>query len=306
MQNNNTTQLSVNNIRQVVNDKAIMSSREIAELTKKQHKDVLRDCRKMFEELTGAERKVGCGYSDKNNRERTEYLLTEEEVYTLLMGYSTRLRAEVIYRLYTLLGKTFIPPNDEGDVMSSREIAELTGKSHFHVLRDCKKMFKALAIEEINYSSYYLDKNNQERLEYFLPEEESLILTTGYSTEQRHRVASHWINLEKEAPSHEFYLQKAMNHLFDISGTVTTTSVAKKLGMTTIALNEFLRDAGVKFLSKDFPKAGYEKWFKVRYVWDQDTTVPVCRITGRGEVEIIALWYKHQAIQYALTFGDLA
>lgn len=73
-----------------------MDSREIAELTKKQHKNILSDIRKMFE-ATGL--KVSpLHYKDKKGEMRPYYLLTYEDTLLLLTGYSVVLRQAVIKR----------------------------------------------------------------------------------------------------------------------------------------------------------------------------------------------------------------
>lgn len=82
-----------------------MSSREIAELTGKEHKHVKRDCEVMFAEL---EIDLN-GYAQKwthpqNGQTYTEYLLTYELVQTLITGYSIKLRHKVIQRLNHLEG----------------------------------------------------------------------------------------------------------------------------------------------------------------------------------------------------------
>lgn len=81
---------------QVLNKKLVMDSREIAELTHKQHKNVLADIRKMFE-VTGS--KVSpLHYKDKKGEMRPYYLLTYEDTILILTGYSVVLRQAVIKR----------------------------------------------------------------------------------------------------------------------------------------------------------------------------------------------------------------
>lgn len=80
-----------------------MSSRDIAELTGKEHKHVLRDCLTMFEEL-GLD-PVGYAQSwthPQNGQLYTEYLLPKDLVETLITGYSIKLRYQVIQRLHEL------------------------------------------------------------------------------------------------------------------------------------------------------------------------------------------------------------
>lgn len=77
---------------------ATMSSREIAELTGKQHQHVKRDIEKMLEELQEDASKFGRIYFDGMNREQHEFRLDRELTETLLTGYSAVLRRKVIAR----------------------------------------------------------------------------------------------------------------------------------------------------------------------------------------------------------------
>lgn len=80
------------------NSQLTMSSREIAELTGKQHKDVLSDCRKMFDALNFRSADFSADYKDAMNRTQSEYLLNQDLTMTLVMGYSTELRYKVAVR----------------------------------------------------------------------------------------------------------------------------------------------------------------------------------------------------------------
>ncbi|MCK8779058.1 Rha family transcriptional regulator [Rhizobium sp. NTR19] len=79
-----------------------MSSREIADLTGKQHQHVKRDIEKMLGELNEDASIFGHIYLDSMNREQTEYRLNRELTETLLLGYSAPLRLKVIRRLREL------------------------------------------------------------------------------------------------------------------------------------------------------------------------------------------------------------
>lgn len=76
-----------------------MSSREIATLTGKQHKNVKRDVEVMLEDLKEDKLKFEHIYLDTINRKQSEYLLDREHVECLLTGYSAQLRMKVIRRL---------------------------------------------------------------------------------------------------------------------------------------------------------------------------------------------------------------
>lgn len=79
-----------------------MSSREIAELTRKQHQHVVRDLKRMLGELGFNPSTLGRIYRDGMNRQQTEYMLNQDLVITLLSGYSAPLRYRVVTRLREL------------------------------------------------------------------------------------------------------------------------------------------------------------------------------------------------------------
>lgn len=80
--------------------------------------------------------------------------------------------------------------------MSSREVAELTGKYHFHVLTDIRKMLSELEEDETAFRGIYLDSLNREQVEYRLDRELTDTLLTGYSAVLRRRVIARWRELE--------------------------------------------------------------------------------------------------------------
>lgn len=76
-----------------------MSSREIAELTNKQHKHVLVDCDKLNENyaiLGLAEISAGVyNHPNTGNQQHREYLLTRMQTFDLMTGYNIELRIKV-------------------------------------------------------------------------------------------------------------------------------------------------------------------------------------------------------------------
>ncbi|HEY0287244.1 MAG TPA: phage antirepressor KilAC domain-containing protein [Pseudomonas sp.] len=80
-----------------------MSSTEIAELTGKQHKHVIRDIRDMLDELEKDGPVLGHVREDKDSRGyTTNFHLDKELTETLLTGYSIPLRRKVVHRLHEL------------------------------------------------------------------------------------------------------------------------------------------------------------------------------------------------------------
>jgi phage antirepressor YoqD-like protein len=157
--------------------------------------------------------------------------------------------------------------------MSSREIAELTGKQHKNVLRDINVMLESLekAGSDLSQAIRYFDergRNSEIRLDRVLTE----TLLTGYSIPLRHRVVTRLSELEnvsrhvvsvprtlpealrlaadqaeqnlqlqaviqKQAPKVE-----ALNRLANTNGSVCITSAAKQLGVAPLRLFKWLSD----------------------------------------------------------------
>lgn len=86
--------------------------------------------------------------------------------------------------------------NFEVNSMSSREIADLTGKRHDNVKRDIKKMFSDLDLDALSFEDTYKDASNRDQTEYKLNKHYTLVLVTGYSAKLRDTVISRWQYLE--------------------------------------------------------------------------------------------------------------
>lgn len=85
--------------------------------------------------------------------------------------------------------------------MSSREIAELTGKQHQHVRRDVERMLEELGEDPSKFGHTYLDSLNRQQQEFRLNRELTDTLLTGYSAELRRRVIVRWRELEMRLPA---------------------------------------------------------------------------------------------------------
>ena len=107
---------------------ATMTSREIAELTGKQHQHVRRDIKTMLTELDLDESNFGRTYFDAQNREQSEFVLERLHVECLLTGYSIPLRMKVLERLQELesINKLGYNPNNEIEVLQQLLITKQT------------------------------------------------------------------------------------------------------------------------------------------------------------------------------------
>ena len=88
------------------------------------------------------------------------------------------------------------PTTGQVVTMSSREIAELTGKQHKHILDDIRKMLQDLGRTSAEFSADLPDAYGRLQPAYSLPKRETLILVSGYSTELRARIIDRWQALE--------------------------------------------------------------------------------------------------------------
>ncbi|WP_411392526.1 phage antirepressor KilAC domain-containing protein [Pseudomonas sp. MPB23] len=157
--------------------------------------------------------------------------------------------------------------------MSSREIAELTGKQHKNVLRDVNVMLESLekAGSDLSQAVRYTDergRTSEVRLDRVLTE----TLLTGYSIPLRHRVVTRLQELEnvsrhsmslptnfaealqlaadqakQNASLHQVIQQQApkvqaLERLSATDGSICITSAAKQLGIGPLKLFKWLSD----------------------------------------------------------------
>lgn len=84
--------------------------------------------------------------------------------------------------------------------MSSREIAELTGKRHDHVLRDIDSLnanYENLALPKVGVSNYK-DSTGRSLRCYELTKMQTIDLMTGYNIELRIKINRRWEELENQ------------------------------------------------------------------------------------------------------------
>ena len=204
--------------------------------------------------------------------------------------------------------------NQSNATMSSREIAELTGKNHKEVTRDIENILSQAEIDARRFAHTYQDSQNRTQREYQLPKRECDLVVSGYSVKYRLAIIDRWQELESN--NETFVIPKTLPEalrlaadladqleqakpklavydlLADRKGDVSTTIVAKELGTTAFKLNKFLRDNGIKWLNADLPKAGYETWFNCIADVKNGHEFTQCLISPKGQIEIAKLWSK--------------
>ncbi|WP_231480167.1 Rha family transcriptional regulator [Prevotella sp. P6B4] len=160
-------------------------------------------------------------------------------------------------------------------MMTSLEIAEVTGKLHTHVMRSIRNMEPAWV--KVNGTKFglveYRDKKGELRPCYQLTKIETLYIATKFNDEARARLVLRWEQLEHErldaAAQNSPAVQdtnlpalppkKIIAMADEIVGhglrllneeaedTLTATQVAKTFNMTTIDFNAVLVDMGIQY-----------------------------------------------------------
>ena len=98
---------------------------------------------------------------------------------------------------------------DQTQTMSSKEIAELTGKEHSNVMRDIRKLVYELGKDEnlggfTFESSSYLSEQGKELPMYSLDKKQTLLLISGYNALLRLKIINRWEELEMQnLPSYQ-------------------------------------------------------------------------------------------------------
>jgi phage regulator Rha-like protein len=96
-----------------------------------------------------------------------------------------------------------ISENVSRATMSSREIANVTGKRHDNVKRDIIAMLKELKVDALNFEDIYLDGRSREQVQYLLDREHTDCLLTGYSSGLRMKVIRRWHELEGQGAARQ-------------------------------------------------------------------------------------------------------
>ena len=164
--------------------------------------------------------------------------------------------------------------------MTSLEIAELTGKNHFDLMRAIRKMEPAW--EKVNGCKFalveYQDRKGEYRPCYQLTKTECLYIATKFNDEARARLVLRWQELETEEvrrkmsevrclPEPKEILRLADEIIGDglrmlneeAEDTLTATQVAKTFNMTTSDFNAVL----CSFFVKNTLQMKYEAVFLI-------------------------------------------
>ncbi len=103
--------------------------------------------------------------------------------------------------------------------MTSREIAELTGKRHDHVLRDIRNMVEQLSADpNLGWhckSITYEDAQGKPRDMYVLDKNTTIVLISGYDVVLRMRIVNRWQELESQQS--QFRIPKTLSEALQLA-----------------------------------------------------------------------------------------
>lgn len=180
----------------------------------------------------------------------------------------------------------------EVQTMSSREIAELTGKEHKHIIRDIRTIIEQLKdgpnLDHEEFQS--LTDNRGYTSEYLLTKNQTLLLMTGYNIPLRQKLINRWQELENanKPTLPDFtnpaeaarawateYEQKLLaqeklsiaapkadvyDRIVERNGLYNATQIAQKFGQSAIWLNKQLASMGVYNRSVKRGRV-FQQWF---------------------------------------------
>lgn len=194
--------------------------------------------------------------------------------------------------------------------MSSEEIASLLEMRHDNVRQVVKNLAES---KLITFTETTVKGAGRPKQVMHLNERDSIVVSAKLNDKLMVRIIDRWQELERgqqfnipqtlpEALQLAADLAKEIEQakpklevyeaLADRKGDVSTTILAKQLGMTAIKLNKKLRELGIKWEKADLPKAGYQDWFNVVADVKNGHEFTQCLITPDGQIEITKLINK--------------
>lgn len=154
--------------------------------------------------------------------------------------------------------------------MTTREIAELTGKQHNNVKRDVREMLERLELDALRFERIYMDSRKRKQTEYSLTKDLTLTLISGYDTKLRHTIVTRWQELELEVNGETLanastldVVAEALNRLQLESqeksiNTYTVTELGARMGLKATEVNFMLRTSGLQTVHRVDGKIAYK------------------------------------------------
>ena len=198
--------------------------------------------------------------------------------------------------------------NENQHMMTSLEIAEVTGKQHCHIMAAIRKMEPAW--QKVNQSNFrlveYHDKKGELRPCYLLTKTETLYIATKFNDESRARLVLRWEELELERMDFgpqklpALGVQKKILAMADdiistglrmlnepAEDTLTATQVAKTFNMSTLDFNAVLSDMGIQYRA-------HGRWHLAEHLQGRGFTAERTHINyslkGKRKIKVYMTW----------------
>ena len=195
--------------------------------------------------------------------------------------------------------------------MTSLEISKLVESRHDSVKRTIERLIKSGAISQPPLVDGNKSANGVTLSHYEINKRDSYVIVAQLSPKFTARLVDRWQELEQkeqfkipqtlpealqlaadlakkieeDKPKIEVY-----ERLADRRGDVSTTVLAKQIGVSAQKLNKWMREKGMKWLNADLPKAGYMDFFNVVSDVKNGHEFTQCLITPAGQIEITKKW----------------
>lgn len=206
--------------------------------------------------------------------------------------------------------------------MTSREIAELTGKNHFDVTRDIVNILSQAEIDASKFAVIYKDAQNRNQTEYSLPKRECDLVVSGYSVKYRLAIIDRWQELESSnhqaiPKSFAEALQLAANQAAELeaarpavefvekyvesTGNMGFRQVAKLLRIKENDFRAFLQDNKIMYRlgSQWMPYATHidsGRFYVTTGTSDTDHAYSTAKFTPKGVEWIAKLWNEFSPV----------
>ena len=214
--------------------------------------------------------------------------------------------------------------------MSSREIAELVGKEHKHVMRDLRVLSEQLGDMFEGVVQFWTHpQNKQQYEEYAIKRDTCITLLTGYDSVSRMRVIKRWQELEAaqkpaipqtyaaallEAGRLAMELEQAeaqlaiaapkaefVDRYVDATGTYGFRQVAKMLSVKENWFSDFLIENGIMYrlsgrLTAHSGHIDAGRFVPRTGVAKNDHSFTECRFTAKGVEWVAGEIAKHKAV----------
>lgn len=214
--------------------------------------------------------------------------------------------------------------------MSSREIAELVGKEHKHVMRDLRVLSEQLGdMFEGVVQVWTHPQNKQQYEEYAIKRDTCITLLTGYDSVSRMKVIKRWQELESaqkpaipqtyaaallEAGRLAMELEQAeaqlaiaapkaefVDRYVDATGTYGFRQVAKMLSVKENWFSDFLIEKGIMYrlsgrLTAHSGHIDAGRFVPRTGVAKNDHSFTECRFTAKGVEWVAGEIAKHKAV----------